>query len=187
MKLYGEGEWKVRVHGKSKRRSWLKLHLAIDEGNHQIEACMLTADKVHDSEVLPELLSQVDGDIDQVTGDGAYDTHDAYLAAIARSAKPCFPPRVNAVRHKVTDEAHRLRNHAVSEVGYRGLVYWKKKHNYHRRSLAETAMFRFKQLLGDRVQARKIERKAREIGIKCLVLNKMTELGMPISQPNNLF
>jgi len=62
-----------------------------------------------------------------------------------------------------------------------GLRKWKIKNNYHRRSIAETAMFRFKQLLGDHVQARTISRQSAEIGIKCLILNKMTQLGMPVS------
>jgi len=31
LKIYGEGEWKVRQHGVSKRRTWRKLHLAVDE------------------------------------------------------------------------------------------------------------------------------------------------------------
>jgi hypothetical protein len=30
LKVYGEGEWKMRKHGKEKRRTWRKLHLAID-------------------------------------------------------------------------------------------------------------------------------------------------------------
>lgn len=182
LKLFGEGEWKVKKHGKGKRRTWLKLHLAVDEKEHSIEACLITADNVHDSEALPELLNQIDADIVQVTGDGAYDTHDSYLASINKGAKPCFPPRTNAVRHKGTDEAHRLRNHAVSQVGYHDLKYWKKKNNYHRRSLAETAMFRFKQLLGGHLQARTMARQSREIGIKCLIMNKVTQLGMPISE-----
>ena len=181
LKLYGEGEWKVRQHGKDKRRTWLKLHLAINESRHTIEACLLTADNVHDSETVPELLKQIDSMIDQITGDGAYDTHDTYDATIKKGAKPCFPPRKNAARHKATDEAWRLRNHAVGRTKDWGLKKWKIKNNYHRRSLAETAMFRFKQLLGDRVQARTITRQSAEIGIKCLILNKMTQLGMPVS------
>jgi len=179
LKVFGEGEWKVRKHGKEKRRTWLKLHLAIDESTNSIEAAMLTADDVHDCETLSNMLGQIDGDIDQVTGDGAYDTHDSYQAVIDVGAKPCFPPRVNATRNKATDEAWRLRNHAVSQVGYHDLKYWKKKNNYHRRSLSETAMYRMKQLMGDHVQARTIERQSREIGIKCSILNKMTQLGMP--------
>ena len=179
LKVCGEGEWKVRKHGKEKRRTWLKLHLAIDESTNGIEAAMLTADDVHDAETLPDMLNYIDGDVDQVTGDGAYDTHDSYQAVIDIDAKPCFPPRVNATRHKATDEAWRLRNHEVSQVHYHDLKYCKKKNNYHRRSLSETAMFRFKQLLGNQVDARSIESQSREIGIKCSILNKMNLLGMP--------
>lgn len=179
LKLYGEGEWKVKKHGKEKRRTWLKLHLGVDANDHMIEACMLTGDDVHDNEALPYLLEQADGDLEQVTADGAYDSHEAYLLTANKKAIPCFPPRKNAVRHKATDEGWRLRNHAVSYVGYHGLKKWKKKNNYHQRSLAETAMFRFKQLFGDKVQARKMSRQAVEIGIKCLAMNKITSLGMP--------
>ena len=179
LKVLGEGEWKVKTHGLDKRRAWLKLHLAIDESSHHIEAAMLTADDVHDAETLADMLSQIEGDIGQITGDGAYDTHDAYQAAMDVGATPCFPPRVNAKRNQATDE----RNHAVSQVYYHDLKYWKKKNQYHRRSLAETAMFRFKQFVGARVSARTIARQAREIGIKCLILNKMTQLGMPKYAP----
>ncbi len=179
LKLYGEGEWKVRKHGADKRRTWLKLHLAINEASHDIEACVLTGDNVHDSEALPEILNQVEGNIYQITGDGAYDTHECYQCAIGAGTDPCFPPRKNASNYKPSDQAWILRNQAISQVIYHGLKYWKKKHNYHRRSLAETAIFRFKQLLGDKIMARTLERQAKEIGIKCLVINTMNRLGMP--------
>ena len=35
-KVYGEGEWKVRLHGLSKRRTWRKLHLAVNEATGEI-------------------------------------------------------------------------------------------------------------------------------------------------------
>jgi hypothetical protein len=31
LKIFGEGEWKVRQHGYDKRRTWRKLHVGIDE------------------------------------------------------------------------------------------------------------------------------------------------------------
>lgn len=80
LKVYGEGEWKVRQHGKLKRRTWVKLHLSINEATHDIEASILTAPSVHDCEALPEMLKQIDVNIDQITGDGAYDTYDNYEA-----------------------------------------------------------------------------------------------------------
>lgn len=179
LKLYGEEEWKVRKHGADKRRTWLKLHLGIDEAKHDIEAVVLTGNDVHHSETLPEMLEQITDEIDQVTGDGAYDTHSSYQSTIHSGADPCFPPRKNAIRNKPCDKAWQLRNHAVSQIKHLGLTSWKKKHNYHRRNLAETAMFRFKQLLGDNVMARKFERQVKEIGIKCLAINKINQLGMP--------
>ncbi len=42
-------------------------------------------------------------------------------------------------------------------------------------------MYRFKQLIGNKVQARTMDRQAREVGIKCLVMNKMTALGMSLT------
>jgi hypothetical protein len=42
LKVYGEGEWKVRVHGKDKRRVWRKLHLAVDTGTGALHAHALT-------------------------------------------------------------------------------------------------------------------------------------------------
>lgn len=43
LKVYGEGEWKVKKHGTDgKRRVWRKLHLAIDTDTHEIIAAELT-------------------------------------------------------------------------------------------------------------------------------------------------
>ncbi|MBF0602803.1 MAG: transposase [Nitrospirae bacterium] len=38
IKVYGEGEWKVRQHGYSKRRTWRKLHLGVDESTEALES-----------------------------------------------------------------------------------------------------------------------------------------------------
>lgn len=36
LKIYGEGEWKVRQHGVGKRRTWRKLHLSVDADTGEI-------------------------------------------------------------------------------------------------------------------------------------------------------
>jgi hypothetical protein len=59
-KIYGEGEWKVRQHGISKRRTWRKLHLGVEQATAWIEAAALTTNDVADSAVLPELLEQIE-------------------------------------------------------------------------------------------------------------------------------
>ncbi len=60
LKVYGEGEWKVRQHGVGKRRTWRKLHLAVDPDTHEIVAEVLTENNVHDADQVWPLLKQVD-------------------------------------------------------------------------------------------------------------------------------
>jgi hypothetical protein len=57
LKVFGEGEWKVRKHGAEKRRVWRKLHLAVDPVSHDIVAAEVSLENVHDVEVLPTLLN----------------------------------------------------------------------------------------------------------------------------------
>ena len=36
LKIFGEGEWQVRQHGRIKHRTWRKLHLGVDERTGEI-------------------------------------------------------------------------------------------------------------------------------------------------------
>ncbi|EMK3326158.1 IS5 family transposase, partial [Vibrio vulnificus] len=81
LKVYGEGEWKVKKHGTDgKRRVWRKLHLAVDTDTHEIIAAELTLSGVSDAEVLPSLLKQTRRTIKEISGDGAYDTRECHRA-----------------------------------------------------------------------------------------------------------
>ena len=42
LKVYGEGEWKTRQHGVSKRRTWRKMHLSVDAVSGEVQAAMLS-------------------------------------------------------------------------------------------------------------------------------------------------
>ena len=50
LKVYGEGEWKVRIHGIGKRRTWRKLHIAMDADSGEILATVCTTSNVSDKE-----------------------------------------------------------------------------------------------------------------------------------------
>jgi len=71
LKIFGEGEWKFRQHGVSQRRTWRKIHLAVDEAAKDIIGFEVTAADWHDSEVLADLLEPVEGDVSPVSADGA--------------------------------------------------------------------------------------------------------------------
>src|SRR5438105_10666664 len=76
VKVYGEGEWKVREHGYSRRRTWRKLHLAVDEATHEFVAVVVSTNSFKDSQLLADLLEQVEDEISQVSADGAYDSRN---------------------------------------------------------------------------------------------------------------
>jgi len=58
LKVFGEGEWKVRQHGVSRRRLWRKLHLGVDEATGMILTHKPTPGNVHDGPVPPKLLAR---------------------------------------------------------------------------------------------------------------------------------
>jgi hypothetical protein len=70
LKLFGRGEWDAEKHGRA-RRSWRKLHLAVDAGTGEIVACVLTDNGADDAGEVPALLGQVESEIASVTADGA--------------------------------------------------------------------------------------------------------------------
>ena len=183
IKVYGEGEWTVRFHGKSKRRTWRKLHVGIDAATDEIVAAAVTTNDLSDSQLLPDLLTQIDADIAQVSGDGAYDPHAGYTAISARQAQVAIPPRHGACiwQHGNSNDPSLARDENVRCIRRIGRAGWKQKIGYYRRSLVETAIFRVKTIFGDRMRARSFEGQGAEMLIRCAALNRMTHLGMPVS------
>ena len=66
----------------------------------------------------------------------------------------------------------------VREVGRRE---WKKESGYHRQGTVENAFFRYKSIIGSRLRARHQKAQEVEATIACNVLNRMIELGRPVS------
>jgi IS5 family transposase len=186
LKIYGEGEWKVRQHGYSKRRTWRKLHLGIDEARGEIQAVVLSEASLDDAAAAPDLLAQTQARIEQVSGDGAYDKGKVYTACQEQEiATITIPPRRDARiwQHGNCKAPPHPRDENLRRIRRVGRKTWKRESGYHRRSLAETMVFRFKMIFGHQLQAREIHRQVTEARIKCLALNRMTRLGMPDSYP----
>ncbi len=183
MKVYGEGEWKVRQHGYSKRRTWLKLHLAVDADSHEVQAAVVTEAGVTDAEAAPALLDQVEREVTAVGADGAYDQAGVYEAVSARGARAVIPPRRGAKikAHGNTSGGPYARDVNLRGVRRLGRKGWKRESGYHRRSLVETAMGRVKGIFGPCLRSREWLRQATELGIRCRALNIMTHLGMPVT------
>jgi hypothetical protein len=183
LKLYGEGEWKVRKHGYSKRRTWRKVHLGLDVKTGQIRAALMTHQDVDDAGALPGLLAQIPADepVDTIGGDGAYDTKQCHKAIAGRGATPSIPPREGAKPWSEGTAGASWRNEAIDDIARDGRGEWKKHSGYHRRSLIENTMYRYKTLTGNRLSARCIGSQATEVAIRVGIVNHMVTLARPQS------
>ena len=166
----------MRQHGVGKRRTWRKIHLAVDETSKNIIGIEVTTTAWGDSEILPGLLDQVEGEIAQVSADGAYDSHGCHAAIAERDARATIPPRDGAV----TWGDDHPRDVILQEIEAKGLDGWKNESGYHRRSIAENMMYRLKQL-GDSLYSRTFERQVNEAHVRAAIINTFTYLGMPQS------
>jgi len=180
VKIYGEGEWLDEKHGIRSRRRWRKLHLGMDAGTHEIVAVDLTPDDVGDVSEIPHLLDQIDVGVASMTADGAYDGEAVYNAVLERhpGAAVIIPPRMTAVANGTIALQRDLH---VAAIATHGRMGWQRRSGYNRRSLIETAMFRYKTIVGRRLHARTLSNQRTEAQIGCNILNRMTGLGMPAS------
>jgi hypothetical protein len=179
LKVFGEGEWKVRVHGADKRRTWRKLHISMDTETHHITAAILTDKDALDRNTLPALLKQTEGQIEAVCADGAYDFEQCYRAIKQAGAVALIPPRRDAVMRGKSPFEQRDENlRGIRKVGRK---QWKQRSGYHQRSLVECAFFRLKTLFSEKLRSRRTDTQTSEAVVRCVVMNRMTSLGMPQS------
>ena len=186
VKVYGEGEWKCRKHGWSKRRTWRKLHLGVDPDTGFIHCHTTTTNAQSDESQVADLLDQVEVEIDEVYMDGAYDAQRCHDGLLERGIYPIIPPPRNAVRwywEEPGDADDYPRNQFIERINKIGRAEWKKEIGYHRRSLSETAMCRYKTIFGGQHYSRSLKTQTQENKMKIKALNQMTAHGMPISQP----
>ena len=116
-----------------------------------------------------------------VYADKAYDSFECHRAILARRAHPVIPPRKGAAIRpppRIKDPPP-TRGAAVARIAEIGRKAWKKETRYHRRSLAETAMGRYKAIIGPSLKARTFDRQQVEAALAVRCLNRFTALGMP--------
>ena len=185
LKVFGEGEWKVRKHGASKRRTWRKLTIAIDVATQEIVSVALTTNAEDDATAACSMLQGKVDKLESVRGDGGYDKFQ-FRELLGNQVKQIIPPPSNAVVHTGTKKkplaAYLLqRNEAVAFIEGHDRKAWKIKEGYHRRSLNEVAMFRYKTSFSANMSARNMESQKTEVALKCKILNRYRQQGMPLA------
>src|SRR5215217_2712592 len=130
---------------------------------------------------LGPLLFQVAGPLTSFTGDGAYDQEDVYTSVAERhpTAAIIVPPRSTAVPSRAAASEPTQRDRPLQLIAEQGRMGWQKASGYTKRARAETAISRFKRVIGDELRSHTEERRATEMDVAVHVLNRMLELGRP--------
>ena len=182
LQVYGAGQWLEAKHGTKSRRTWRKLHLAVDATSGRIVAQTLTDQDADDPSQVGPLLAQIDKPIGQVTADGAYDGASTYqtIAAHGAGIEVVIPPRATAVPSGEPGPPTQCDRH-LAMIAEQGRVAWQTATDYGQRSLVETTMGRYKSLIGPRLRARGCAAQQTEAAIGVAVLNRMLATGRPDS------
>jgi hypothetical protein len=128
------------------------------------------------------LLDQIDGEIGQFTADGAYDGDPTYAAVLQHSttAQIVIPPRITATEGDGTGPPDQRDRH-IGAIANVGRLKWQANTGYGKRALIETAIGRYKGLIGRRLRARSFSAQQTEVAIGCTVLNRMLACARPKS------
>jgi hypothetical protein len=172
LKFHGPGEWLVEKHATQTRRSWRKPHMGMDADSGQIVAAELTTNDVDDASQVEPLLEQIIGPLASFTADGAYDTEDVSTAVAQRhpDAAVIVPPRTNAAESEIAQTNPTQRHLHLKCIDEHGRIARQKAFGYNRRSRVESAIGRFKQVIGDGVRSRTDDRQDTEIAVAIRVL-----------------
>lgn len=179
LKVAGEGEWKVKIHGSEKRRGWIKLHIGIDPKTQEVIALEVTDDKTADSQVLPLLVDKAPKSVTKVLADGAYDGASCRGHLLKKQIEACIPPRRKGRQRE--GDAYNERNSDLKVIELLGgdeeaFKLWKTLVGYHKRSLVETAFSRLKRLFGDRLNNKTFKNLQAETTYRCHALNRMNRI-----------
>jgi hypothetical protein len=182
LQVYGAAQWLEAKHGAKSRRTWRKLHLAVDAASGMIVAQTLTDQDVDDPSQVGPLLDQIDDLIAQVTADGAYDGTPTYqtIAAHGGDIAVVIPPRATAVLGGEPGLPTQRDRH-LAMIAEQGRLAWQASTGYGQRSLVEMTMGRYKTLIGPRLRARGFAAQQTEASIGMAVLNRMLAAGRPDS------
>jgi hypothetical protein len=143
----------------------------------------LSGNDEDDASVGSSMLKGKTDNIRSFHGDGAYDKF-GFREVLGHPIEQIIPPPKNAVIQKVKGKKPLpdyliQRNRAVAYINKHGSKSWKEQNGYHRRSLNEVAMFRYKTIFGGELDARILKNQKTEVKLKCLTLNKFIGTGMP--------
>lgn len=174
LKCCGEKEWMRKKHKVTRKRKFVKIHTGINTSSKHILFNKVTSSRKHDGSILPEAVEKLKGNLKTLLADGGYDFKSSY-GLTAEDVNVIIPPRSNAVVDHKTSQ----RNQAIEYISENSKAKWKRETDYHRRSLVENVFSRWKTIFGENITTKNDHSRQVEVTLKSVILNKMTDIGMP--------
>ncbi|MEP3329841.1 transposase [Sedimentitalea sp.] len=136
LKIHDGCGWHEEKHGTRKvRKTWRKLHIALDPDTGASAAAELIAEHVGDETALRDLLASIESDVAQFLADGAYGgpgVADCLVDKFGPEIEIIIPPPKNAV-----PGANIQRNQHIDAVAEHGRMKWQSQTGYNQRSRVE--------------------------------------------------
>jgi IS5 family transposase len=178
IKVFGESEWLESKHGKQYRRKvWRKLHIGISEDG-LIVSRVMTDHLTDDRACLRDHLNQSDlTKVTEVIADTGYDGQETYTQLESANIKPIIPPARGSPSKE--NETISSRQEAVNYIKEKGIYAWQSKNKYGRRAKVENTIFRYKEIIGRKLNTRLWNNQDAELHLGCFILNTFTKLGIP--------
>ena len=176
IKVTNKGQWMdEKWNIQSKKKGYLKIHIAVNIKTKEILALEVTDEKVHDGKQLKAL---VDHALERnenknykirtvVLADGAYDSNKNFNYLNEKRILPGIKIRKNSI---TSTKNNKVRNSEV-EGQTRDLLKWKKKRKYGQRWMAETVFSCIKRMFGEHTSAIKFQNMVKEMTIKISLYN----------------
>ncbi len=183
LQLFGQGEWDAQKHGRT-RRHWRKPPIAVDADGGGIAGHGLTRDNTDDAAArAPDFLRTVEGSVVNVTASGACDGNAVHRAAIWQQGPPpdvVIPPRPCAVPSTDDPAARTPRDRPIRLVAEQGRMAQQRAGGYGRRTHVQTAIGRYKHLIGPKLRARALPGQQCEATLAVTVLNHTIRTAKPV-------
>mgnify|MGYP000623554331 CR=1 FL=1 len=174
LKCSGEKEWMRKKHKATRVRKFIKIHTGINVDTRHIIFNKTTSSRKHDGTQFPDAIKQAGNKIKIILADGGYDFKSSF-GLTHPDVKIIIPPRSNAI----VDHNTHQRNTAIKHIEEHGRARWKREIGYHQRSLVENTFSRWKTIFGENISAKEENSQQVKATLKSIILNKMTDLGMP--------
>lgn len=179
IKVTNRGQWmnkKWNMDRRTKKKGYLKIHVAVDIKSKEILSMEVTDEHVHDGKMSPNLVKDIKKSngviIDKLLADGAYGSNDAFRCASENGITPCIKVRKDA---RVRKTAHPFRN--LSVIAQRNdIQQWKDSVSYGQRWMVETVFSSMKRMFGEYVYSLKMGNMKQELMLKASLYNKFLSL-----------